>query len=88
MQVPIYAVDSWFSLRFKEARFYIDPVRECYEAFVIYNFYMYLVAYLEDEFGDIEVGHRVCMHVCDCWGGGAHVTRPPASQSTLPLRLL
>lgn len=51
--VPIYAVDSWASLRFKEARFYIDPIRECYEAFVIYNFFMYLVAYLEDEYGDI-----------------------------------
>lgn len=51
--VPIYAVDAWFSLRFKDAAFYIDPVRECYEAFVIYNFFMYLVAYLEDEYGDI-----------------------------------
>lgn len=30
--VPIYAADSWLSLRFKEARFYIDPLRECYEA--------------------------------------------------------
>ncbi|GAB4823802.1 hypothetical protein N2152v2_010848 [Parachlorella kessleri] len=53
--VPIYAVDSWLSLRFKEARFYIDPVRECYEAYVIYNFFMYLVAYLEDAYGDINV---------------------------------
>ncbi|WPT16217.1 Transmembrane protein 184C [Picochlorum sp. SENEW3] len=51
--VPIYAVDSWLCLRFKDASFYIDPVRECYEAFVIYNFYMYLVGYLEDEYGDV-----------------------------------
>lgn len=50
--VPIYAVNSWLCLRFKDASFYIDPVRECYEAFVIYNFYMYLVTYLEDEVGD------------------------------------
>ena len=34
-------------------RFYIDPIRECYEAFVIYQFFAYLVAYLEDEYGDI-----------------------------------
>ena len=50
--VPIYAVNSWLCLRFKDASFYIDPIRECYEAFVIYNFYMYLVTYLEDEVGD------------------------------------
>lgn len=50
--VPIYAVNSWLCLRFKDASFYIDPVRECYESFVIYNFYMYLVTYLEDEVGD------------------------------------
>lgn len=53
--VPIYAVDSWLSLRFKDARFYIDPLRECYEAYVIYNFFMYLVAYLEDAYGDVNV---------------------------------
>mmetsp|Transcript_5864 Transcript_5864/g.16425 ORF Transcript_5864/g.16425 Transcript_5864/m.16425 type:complete len:395 (+) Transcript_5864:201-1385(+) len=50
--VPMYAVNSWLCLRFKDASFYIDPIRECYEAFVIYNFYMYLVTYLEDEVGD------------------------------------
>jgi len=36
-------------------------VRECYEAFVIYQFFMYLVAYLEDEYGDISGG---------CWAVG------------------
>ncbi|KDD73924.1 organic solute transporter Ostalpha [Helicosporidium sp. ATCC 50920] len=52
--VPIYALDSWLSLRFVDARFFLDPLRECYEAFVIYNFYAYLMAYLEDEFGDVD----------------------------------
>lgn len=33
---------------------YLDAVRDCYEAFVIYNFFMYLLAYLEDEYGDID----------------------------------
>lgn len=65
--VPIYAVDSWLSLRFKEARFYIDPIRECYEAFVIYNFFMYLVAYLEDEFGDIVAYYSTKEQVQHLW---------------------
>eukprot|EP00199_Chlamydomonas_sp_CCMP681_P000604 CAMPEP_0119112536 /NCGR_PEP_ID=MMETSP1180-20130426/40661_1 /TAXON_ID=3052 ORGANISM="Chlamydomonas cf sp, Strain CCMP681" /NCGR_SAMPLE_ID=MMETSP1180 /ASSEMBLY_ACC=CAM_ASM_000741 /LENGTH=467 /DNA_ID=CAMNT_0007100083 /DNA_START=261 /DNA_END=1665 /DNA_ORIENTATION=- len=53
--VPIYAVDAWFALRFRDAREYLDPIRECYEAFVIWSFFAYLMAYLEDEKGDVEV---------------------------------
>lgn len=49
--VPIYSLDAWFALRFKDARGYLDPVREIYEAYVIYNFYAYLMNYLEDELG-------------------------------------
>jgi hypothetical protein len=49
--VPIYALDAWFALRFKDARIYLDPIRECYEAYVIYNFFAYLLSYLEDEVG-------------------------------------
>ncbi|GAX79883.1 hypothetical protein CEUSTIGMA_g7323.t1 [Chlamydomonas eustigma] len=53
--VPIYGVDAWLALRFRDAREYIDPIRECYEAYVIYNFYAYLMAYLEETVGDLEV---------------------------------
>ena len=38
---------SLVTLRYIEGRLYLDPIRECYEAFVIYNFYMFLIAYLE-----------------------------------------
>lgn len=65
--VPIYAVNSWLSLRFKDAAFYIDPVRECYEAFVIYNFFMYLVAYLEDEYGDVITYYSTKEQVQHLW---------------------
>lgn len=67
LMVPIYGIDSWASLRFKEARFYIDPIRECYEAFVIYNFFMYLVAYLEDEYGDIVAYYSTKEQVHHIW---------------------
>ena len=52
--VPVYALDSWLALRFKRARLPLDAIRECYEAFVIYNFFMYLLAYLQDEYGDLD----------------------------------
>lgn len=35
-------------------RVYLDTLRECYEAYVIYNFFMYLLAYLHEEYGDIS----------------------------------
>ncbi|KIZ03559.1 Transmembrane protein [Monoraphidium neglectum] len=52
--VPIYSIDAWLALRFKDARLYLDPVRECYEAYVIYNFYAYLMNFLEDELGCVD----------------------------------
>ena len=45
--VPIYAVDCWLALRFKDQTIYFDTIRECYEAYVVYNFYAYCTVYLE-----------------------------------------
>ena len=42
--VPIYAVNSWLALRFVNASIYLDTVRECYEAYVLYNFFAFLLA--------------------------------------------
>ncbi|XP_037050563.1 transmembrane protein 184C [Bradysia coprophila] len=44
--VPIYASNAWFGLLFPEYSFYIDGVREIYEAYVIYNFMVYMLNYL------------------------------------------
>lgn len=52
--VPIYATDSWLALRFPHAAIYLDSLRECYEAYVIYNFMTFLLAYLSSEY-DFEV---------------------------------
>jgi hypothetical protein len=44
--VPIYAVQSWLSLRFHQLRIYIDSVRDLYEAYVIASFVYYLIELL------------------------------------------
>ena len=46
--VPIYALDSWLSLRFKDAAVYLDLLRDCYEAYVIYLFLALMIAFLSD----------------------------------------
>lgn len=53
--VPVYAMDSWLALRFKDAAIYFDTARECYEAYVIYNFYQFLLTYLERHEGHLDV---------------------------------
>jgi hypothetical protein len=45
--VPIYGLNSWIVLKFPESSIYLDTIRECYEAFVIYNFMMYLINFLK-----------------------------------------
>jgi hypothetical protein len=47
--VPIYAVQSWLSLRYHEARLYIDILRDLYEAYVIQSFLYYLMELLGGE---------------------------------------
>eukprot|EP00794_Sanderia_malayensis_P009040 gene9040-10007_t len=49
--VPIYAFDSWLSLLFFEQNYYIyfNSIRDCYEAFVIYNFLCLCYEYLGGE---------------------------------------
>ncbi|XP_057673109.1 transmembrane protein 184A [Corythoichthys intestinalis] len=50
--VPIYAFDSWLSLLFisnNQYYVYFDSVRDCYEAFVIYNFLSLSFEYLGGE---------------------------------------
>ena len=48
--VPIYAVDSWVSLKFVTSiAMYVDTLRDCYEAFVIYSFVELMVMYKRAE---------------------------------------
>ncbi|KAJ7689328.1 organic solute transporter Ostalpha-domain-containing protein [Mycena rosella] len=49
IMVPIYAVSSLISLFSLEAAFFIDAIRDIYEAFVIYCFFVLLLSYLGGE---------------------------------------
>ncbi|RUS84043.1 hypothetical protein EGW08_008221 [Elysia chlorotica] len=53
--VPIYALNAWFALRFPSAAIYLDTLRECYEAYVIYNFMAYLLSFLNHEYPHLDV---------------------------------
>ncbi len=47
--VPLYAIQSWLSLRFHNARIYIDTLRDLYEAYVIQSFMYFLMELLGGE---------------------------------------
>ncbi|KAL7412948.1 organic solute transporter Ostalpha-domain-containing protein [Mrakia frigida] len=49
IMIPLYAISSLVSLHSLEAAFWIDAVRDLYEAFVIYTFFSLLVTYLGGE---------------------------------------
>lgn len=44
--VPIYAFNAWLGMKFPASAIYLDTLRECYEAFVIYSFMKYLLNFL------------------------------------------
>ncbi|XP_067301496.1 transmembrane protein 184C-like [Pseudorasbora parva] len=51
--VPIYSLDSWIALKYPKIAIYVDTCRECYEAYVIYNFLMFLLNFLENQFPNL-----------------------------------
>ncbi|KAK3100568.1 hypothetical protein FSP39_021944 [Pinctada imbricata] len=65
--VPIYAANAWFALRFTHAAIYLDTLRECYEAYVIYNFMAYLLNFLWIEHPQLEhvlMNKEQVKHIC------------------------
>ncbi|KAG5459370.1 MAG: organic solute transporter subunit alpha/Transmembrane protein [Olpidium bornovanus] len=66
LMTPIYAVISWLSLLSKSASFYLDIVRDVYEAFVMYSFFHLLVNYLggEREMLTMLHGRSPTPHLC------------------------
>ncbi|EHY57973.1 Vaccuole membrane protein hfl11 [Exophiala dermatitidis] len=49
LMVPIYSAASWASIVSLKAAFYLDPLRDIYEAFTIYTFLQLLVNFLGGE---------------------------------------
>uniref|UniRef100_A0A2K5SG27 Transmembrane protein 184C n=2 Tax=Cebidae TaxID=9498 RepID=A0A2K5SG27_CEBIM len=51
--VPIYSLDSWIALKYPSIAIYVDTCRECYEAYVIYNFMGFLTNYLTNRYPNL-----------------------------------
>lgn len=55
LMVPIYSVDSLMSLALPDWAFVFDVFRDCYEAYVIYEFFVLLVQFCDGEDNLIEI---------------------------------
>ena len=59
LMVPIYAINSFLSLVFSRWSLYLDLLRDCYEAYVVYNFFNLLLAFInadhDSDTRDIEL---------------------------------
>jgi hypothetical protein len=51
--VPVYSVEAWLSLRFIESKVYWTVMRESYEAYAIFSFTHFLLAYLGGSDADV-----------------------------------
>ncbi|KAF9430512.1 hypothetical protein BGZ94_006458 [Podila epigama] len=47
--IPVYSIISFLSYRFYKDAIYFETVRDCYEAFVLYSFFVLLLTYLGDD---------------------------------------
>ena len=54
LMVPIYAINSFLSLLFPSAALYIDMLRDCYEAYILFVFLSLMLSYLncDQEYDD------------------------------------
>lgn len=47
--VPIFSIQSWLGLRFKDYSIYFETIRDFYESFVLYSFLQFLIQVLGGE---------------------------------------
>lgn len=80
--VPIYSLDSWLALKYPSIAIYVDTCRECYEAYVIYNFMTFLLNYLENQYPSLvsmlesqeQQRHLPPLCCCPPWPMGEYVS--------------
>jgi len=80
--VPIFSIQSWFSLFFHSASPYLTAIRELYEAFVLSSFVYYIIELSggEDQLAnklrmkDPKLGHHGCLVRSQC--GNWQMGRP------------
>lgn len=48
-------VMQWIALKYPSIAIYVDTCRECYEAYVIYNFLMFLLNFLETQYPNLAL---------------------------------
>eukprot|EP01031_Cornospumella_fuschlensis_P049852 gene49852-61024_t len=53
--IPIYSVDSFLGLLFPDISMYINLLRDCYEAYVLYLFLSLMLSYLGCDDDDSEL---------------------------------
>ncbi|XP_038055689.1 transmembrane protein 184C-like [Patiria miniata] len=48
LMIPIFELTSWFALRFPDSGIYLESIRQLYQAVLVYNYVVYLVAFFEE----------------------------------------
>jgi hypothetical protein len=61
LMAPLYAVEAWLALRFREQAVYFTVARELYEALVIRDFYTLLMYALSNGSGRVDVVTAKCL---------------------------
>ncbi|XP_030838360.1 transmembrane protein 184C-like [Strongylocentrotus purpuratus] len=46
--IPIFELTIWFALRFPDSGIYLESIRQLYQAVLVYNYVVYLVAFFEE----------------------------------------
>lgn len=74
--VPLFL--QWIALKYPKIAIYVDTCRECYEAYVIYNFMVFLSNYLTNRYPNLvliieakdQQRHLPPLCCCPSWAMG------------------